>query len=227
MAYVTKAITEGDDSQARHFIRFFYLFDFLTSLVAFSGIALSALFLPHLLNLPPGLECLQALFGLTIVFQSTYWTSHALLRVTNRFSWTFYNSVGHSVIKTASVALLFVAKAGLKEVVLLLVGLSLLDGVSLFIVARLALRRQGLHSSNKSLPWWHVPGEIWRFQILGYGRELFKFMNRHIDTLMIGYVGSPLHVGLYRAGKQIIDQVQIPAQGLLVSLFPEYSRLYF
>lgn len=227
MTYVIQALTEGDDAQASHFIRYFYLLDFLTSLVAFSAVALSALFVPRLLNLAPGLEWLQALFGLTLVFQSTYWTSHALLRVADRFSWTFYHSVVHSVTKTALVALLFVAKAGLTEVAFLLVGLSLLDGLSLYLMARLALRRKGLRHVRQSVPWWHVPGEIRRFQMLGYGRQLIKSMNRSADTLMIGYIGSPLQVGFYRAGKQIADQAQLPVQGFLVSLFPEYSRLYF
>ncbi len=227
MVYVTKALAEGDAARAGHIIRYFYLLDFLTSFVAFCVVALSALFLPRLLNLTPGLEWLQALFGLTLVFQSTYWISHALLRVSGRFSWTFYHSLAHSVIKTALVALLFVAKAGLPEVIFLLVGLSLLDGISLFLMARLALRRKGVQVIKQSVPWWHVPSEIWRFQILGHGRQLIKSVNRYVDTLMIGFIGSPLQVGFYRAGKQITDQMQIPAQGFVASLFPEYSRLYF
>jgi|GEM_PF-3568769 len=227
MVYVTKALAEGDEVRASHLIRYFYLLDFLTSLVAFAAVALSALFLPRLLNLPPGMEWLQALFGLTLVFQSTYWTSHALLRVGGHFSWTFYESAAHSVIKTALITVFFIRRAGLVEVVCLLVALSLIDGLTLYILAAMAFRHQRGCQTKEVRAWWRVPSEVWRFQILGYGRQVVKSMNRYVDTLMIGYIANPLQVGFYRSGKQIADQIQLPAQGFVASLFPEYSRLYY
>lgn len=227
MVYVSKALAEGDNSEASHIIRYCYSLDFLTSFVAFSAVGVTSLFLPRLLNLPPGLEWLQILFGLSLVFQSTYWTSHALLRVANRFSWTFYASVAHSAIKTTLVALLFLGEARLTPVVFLLVGLSLLDGTILYVLARIAIRQSGIDGAQDMKAWWRVSNEVWRFQWLGYSREIVKSMNRYMDTLAIGFIGNPIQVGFYRAGKQITDQIQIPAQGFLASLFPEYSRLYF
>lgn len=227
VVYVTKALEEKDRLKADHLIRYCYFVDFSSSLVAFGCVVLSALVVPKLLNLDAGQGKLLVLYGLTLVFQSTYWVSHSLLRVADRFSWIFYQSVTHSVIKTVAVAWLFVSGATLAEVVFALVGLTLLDGVGLYIFANMAMRRKGLRMTRQSTPLWRVPREVWGFQLLGHGRQLAKSMSRYLDLLMIGYIASPVQVGFYRAGKQISDQIKLPGQGFVNSLFPEYSRLYF
>ena len=227
MVYASKGKAIDSNVPTGHIIRYCYFLDFLTSFVAFSAVVISSLFLPHLFNLPPGVEWLLALFGLTIVFQSAYWTSHGLLRIANRFSWTFYHSVAHSILKTSMVAVLFLCNAGLVEVVYLLVGLSLLNGTSLYVMANLALKKEGIELVGNGLPWWQVPREVWRFQILGHMRQIVKSMSRYIDTITIGYISNPVQVGFYRVSKQTSEQIRTPAQGFLVSLFPEYCRLYF
>jgi O-antigen/teichoic acid export membrane protein len=227
MVFTAKALADGDRVKAAHLVRYFHLTDLLTSLPAFSICALSAFFLPSLLNLVPGHEWLQVLYGLTLVFHATYWTSQAVLRILGHFSWIFYHSVGHSIVKTVLVALLFVTRTGLDEMVLLLVGLSLLDGITLGFMSWLAMRRYGVERNETRLSWWQVPANVRRFQLLGHGRQIIKSMNRYVDTLIMGYTGNPLQVGYFRSGKQIADQVHVPAQGLLVALFPEYSQLHF
>ena len=227
MVYVTKALTGQDEAQASWLIRFYYLLDFSTSFIALGALALFALIAPRLLDLSDGQGGLMALYGLTIVFQSTYWVSHSLLRLADKFSLAFYQSVAHSVVKTVAMALLYITRGGLTEVVFLLVGLSLLDGVGLYLLANFALRRKGLSTTTRGGSWWNVPGEVWRFQWLAYGRQVVKSMSRYVDSLMIGYMANPVQVGFFRAGKQVGDQIKLPAQGLVMGLFPEYSRLYY
>lgn len=226
MVYTAKADGAGDASRVAQIVRHCYFLDTLTSLAAFGMLVVLSLYSPKLLNLPAGSGELQVLFGLTIIFQSTHWTSHGLLRVADRFSWTFYQSCAHSLFKVLAVAALFFAGKGLSELVLLLVGISLLDGASLTAMAFVALRKRGIHLNNGDA-WWKVPKEVWRFQILCHARQIVKSLNRYVDTLLIGHLADPQQVGYYRAGKQICEQIITPAQGFLVSLFPEYSRLYF
>ena len=227
LVYTTKATVEKDSAQTSHMIRYCYFVDFLTSLVAFSAVAVSAIFLPHLLNLPPNQKWLQVLFGFSLIFQSTNGISHGLLRFTNRFSWIFYQSCSQSMIKLVVMATLFLCGAGLAEVVFLLVGLSLLDGFSLYALAHLALRRVKTKSVKPSVRWWSVPSEIRRFQTLGYGRGILKAVYGYVDILAIGYISTAISVGLFRSAKQLIGFLNIPTQALAASLSPEYSRLWF
>ncbi len=227
MVYVTKALAEGDKDQSGRVVRYCYLVDLLTSLLASGAVVVSAMFLPHLLKLAPGQEWLQGLFGLTLVFQATYWTSHALLRVANRFSWTFYQTLGRSMLEVVVVGMLFIHKAGLVEVVFVLVGIALFDGVTLFLMAYAALRSMGVGVISSPGPWWGMSGEVRRFQILGYGRGVTKTLYNYLDVLMIGYLSNPVAVGLFRSAKQLTDPLGIPVQALVSSISPEYSRLWF
>lgn len=228
MVYVTKALSEDNKSSARHIIWYCYLVDFATGLISFFLVALSSFIFANLLKLPPGSEVLQIIFGLTIIFQSPYWSAHALLRITNRFSWTFYQSVAHSIIKTVLVAFLFFFKAGLSQIVYLLVGLALFDGITLYAFAAISLKQAGISTASPlSGSWRNISADLFRFQILGYGRQVVKSLNRNVDTVVIGHFGNPFQVGLFRSAKQITDQMQVPVQGFMASLFPEYSKLYF
>lgn len=227
MVYVNRSLTNNDPDEANQMIRYCYATDLLTSLFAFAAVAFLVLVVPRLLNLEVGQEWLQVLFALTLPFQATYWTSHALLRVANHFSWTFYQSVLESILKTLLIGVAFVTSGGLPQVVLLLVGIALFDSVTLGILALIALRRIGLLRCFPRRAWWRVPRDVVRFQLWGQGRNVVKSASRYIDTIMVGYWTSAYQVGLYRGGKQVTDQLQTPAQALVASLFPEYSRLYF
>jgi O-antigen/teichoic acid export membrane protein len=227
MVFVTRAISDGDKPHARQIVNYCFLIDVLTSLLAGAAVALSALLLPQLLHLPPGSERLLAFFGLSLVFQSTYWTSHALLRVADRFAWTFYHATSHSLLKTGLVAVLFWQGRGLDEVVFVLIILSLFDGVILLALSWFALSRMGLRHVAAHRPWWEVPRELYQFQLLGYGRQVVKSANRYLDMLLIGFLTDPVQVGLFRASKQIGDLLTMPGNWLLASLAPEYSRLWF
>lgn len=227
IVYTAKLLEQEDVRQADYLIRYFLLVDFATEFLAFLGVTIAAFFVPHIFGLAQEWSVLQVIFGLSLIFQSTYWTCNAILRLCDRFSWTFYQSTARSVIKTSLVGVLFILEADLAAVVALLVFMSFLDGVTLYWMAQLALRRKGLGKSKLPWVWWHVSGDIRRFQLLGYGRQLAKSMNRYVDVLMVGMIGAAIEVGYYRAGKQVTDIIQNAGTGLISSLFPEYSRLFF
>lgn len=228
LVYVTQALTREEKAEAKHIVRYCYIVDLLTSAIAFVAVAFAALVVPRLLNLPPEARGLQVIFGLTLILRSTYSTSNALLRVTQHFAWTFYQSIIYSLIRIGLLVLLFLKGAGLTEVVLLLILFAALDGISLFVMAYLALYREDWYLAPfPSKPWWHVSPEIRRFQLLGYGRSITKRIYSNMDALVLGYLGDPASVGLFRAAKQLTNLVRIPTQALVSSLSPEYSRLWF
>lgn len=227
IVYTAQQLEKGNVKQANYLIRYFLLADLTTSLMAFLGVALAAFFVPQVLGLNREWSILQVLSGLMLIFQSTYWTCHAILRFCNRFSWTFYHSVIRSIIKTSLLGVFFWQKADLSAVVVLNVSLSLFDGVIFYLMAQSALKGRGLGQSKLSWVWWHVSGNIRHYQLLSHGRQIVKSMNRYVDTLIAGMIGSRVEVGYYRAGKQVTDMIQIAGTSLVSSLFSEYSSLFF
>lgn len=226
MVYLTRAIVDDDTQSAVRVLRFAFGLDFFTSFLPALLVVVIALEFPGLIALDADYRVPQALFALTIIFQSVYWSSHAVLRVTERFSWVFYHSIAHSIIKTVAVTVLFLTDQGLSNVVILWVGLSLFNGGLLLLLALRALRQVEL-SMNRPMDAEPVPLEVWRFEWGTFGRQIVKSLNRHVDTLLIGYFATTTQVGYYRSGKQLTNQIQTPADGFVTSLFPEYSRLYF
>jgi O-antigen/teichoic acid export membrane protein len=132
------------------------------------------------------------------------------------------------MLKTGLVALLYYFNARLAQVVYLLVALALSDGLTLYVLAAISMKKCNVVTTSSASPSWRkVPTELMRFQFLGHGRQIVKSLNRYVDTVVIGHFGNPFQVGLFRSAKQIADQIQLPAQGFLVSLFPEYSKLFY
>lgn len=222
LVYLTRAHTAGDHTGGAQLLRYLYHVDFLTGTVSFLAVAAAAVFLPRLLQLPAHMIIWQVVLGLTLPLQATFWVSHASLRVCDRFAWTCGQAIGRAILRTAATAVLFACSGGLGAVVLLNVVVALLDAVSLAWLARRALPAAAPPRCR-----WKVPGEVWRYQLLTHGRQSIKSLSRYGDTLVLSGLAPTHQVGLYSASKQITDQLLTPAQGLLVSLFPEYSRLYF
>ena len=227
MVFATKALAEGDKKHAGHLLRYFYLLDFLTSFLSFSAVVASGLIFSQLFKISPEHGWLISIYGLTLIFRSPHSIAHSVLRVGNHFSWIFYQSAALSVLKTVSVLVLFLAKAGLEQIVLLLVSLSLFDGCSSYLMAEVTLRQKGVSISRSLERWWRVPKYVLKFQILAKGRDVTKMLYRYSDTLMIGFLASATSIGLFRSAKQITGLLSIPTDALVSSLSPEYSRLWF
>ncbi|HYJ79507.1 MAG TPA: lipopolysaccharide biosynthesis protein [Longimicrobiaceae bacterium] len=204
---------------------FFYKVDFASSFVALGGLLAFAALSGERLGISRENAYLFAAYGLTLLPLSTYWVSHALLRVADRFRWTVYQSTLHAVVEAGGCLALFAMQARLEQVVWFLVAVAAFDGALAFGLAGAALRRAGipLRLAVRGGP----PEGALRFILLGHGRGIVKTLSRSLDVLCVGTWAGPHQVGLYRAAKQVTDQVQVPGQALVSSLYPEYSRLWF
>lgn len=224
MTFVSRDLA-GDRSAAGRTAGFFYAADFLSSLLALAGLLGFAALFGERWGMAGSSAGLLALYGLTLLPLSTYWVSHALLRVADRFRWTVYHSVLHGVVEGAGCLALFAAGAELPAVVWFLVGVAVFDAVVLFALAAAALREAGipLRLSGGA----RAPQGAWRFMVMGHGRSIVKTLSRTLDMLCIGAWTTPANVGLYRAARQVADQVQVPGGVLVSTLYPEFSRLWF
>jgi len=227
ITFVSRAIAGGRLAEAGRTIGFCYLVDLLSGLFAWAVLALLGGIVAPRVGIPEAYGGLLTVYSLTLVPLAPFWTSHALLRVADRFKWTFLQANLHAVLGLAGAAFLYFERAGLGSVVLLYLALAVFDGVSIVLLARTALHAKGIRVSLHPRGLARAPEGFWGFAGAGYGKALVKSVSRYADTLMLGAWATPVQVGLYRAVKQISDQLQLPAQGLVSSLYPEYSRLWF
>jgi O-antigen/teichoic acid export membrane protein len=227
MVYAAKAESSSSNQDLSHTIRFCFCIDGLSSLLAFSGVVICSFFVPQLLNLPTKMAGLQIIYGLTIIFDSTFWTAHGILRFADKFSWTFYHQCFHSTLKTLIIGGLYLGNCGIVGVVWSFVAISCLNGFILMIISIISIHKRDIYLKDDIHPWWRISPDMWHYIILAHPRQIVKSLNRYADTLVIGFLGNPTQVGYYRAGKQVSEQLFVPIQGFVTSLFPEYSRLYF
>lgn len=224
MVYTVRAISLNEPEVANGVIRNGYITDLATSLIAFLILAIMAMLLPNWLKIPENYRPLLLLYAATVVFNSGYGVSNAILRVAGRFSWTFVAAVVIALLKVLTFVIVWKLHGRFFEVILTLVLTELCSGLLYFYLAKRALGTMNLSFQAGK---WQMNKEILKFQLTGYGRQVFKSLNNSVDTLMIGYLTNTVQVGFYRAGTQIVKQMQIPAQSMVTSLFPEYSRLWF
>lgn len=227
LTYATRFLESDDTERAGTIVTYGYIIDLGSSILAYSALALFAGFFPQLFDVTEDNISLLMIYGLTLILSSVYWDSHSVLRLADRFRWTFLQSVAHSAMKTALVIALFYIGAGIVEVVWLQVVMAIINAVLLFTLSLKALKQRGIVLSIGNMDWSSIPRDVWVFEFQGYARAIVKSANRYVDTLLIGLMADPTQVGLYRASKQIANQLKAPAQGFVSSLYPEYSRLHF
>jgi len=227
ITFASKSLAKDDKHAVVGIIVYCYVFDFLTSCVAYGILILFPRKITDLFNIPSQYEQLLIIYALTVVLRSTFWDSDALLRLINKFSWLFYQGIIISVVRTSSLAVFIWSDVGLTEVVWLYVAIFALDSISLGFLGLIALDQMGIHRSLVVQSGLRVSKNVWRFQLMVYGRGIVKSMNRYIDILLIGYLTNPTNVGLYRVAKQLTNLYKTPMQGLASSLYPEFSRLWF
>jgi O-antigen/teichoic acid export membrane protein len=227
ITYTSRELALGSRAGAGRVVSYCFLLDFVSSFAAFAVFGVLGSLAGTGWGIPARDLSLVWVYGITLLVQSTFWVSHAVLRVTDRYRWTFFQTVTRAVIGVAGTAWLLVRHASLAEVVALQVGLAAVDGVVMFTLAAVALREQGISPRLRLRELARPPTGIWGFAVAGQGRGIVKALSRNLDTILIGMWGTPYAVGLYRAAKQIADQLQIPAQALVTSIQPEYSKLWY
>lgn len=227
LTYMTRSLERGDPDEAWRILRYCYGSDVLTSVLAYLALVAIGVLLPNRLGISHEAGSLLGVYGLVLFFQTIYWDSQAVLRVGNKFSWASMQNVVMSIMKCASVLVIFYSNGGLREIVWNEVGISALNAIIAATLANRVMRLQGVPVSSRRGKGWLASSEIRKFQIYGYGRALVKSINRYADILLTGLMADPYQVGLFRASKQIADYLRTPAQIFVTSLHLEFSRLWF
>jgi O-antigen/teichoic acid export membrane protein len=229
-AYVAREISNKNGGTAKAIIRYCYRTDLATAVVAFGALIAFSILGGKATASEAWTLMKTIIYGTTIISQSTYWTSHSLLRITRKFRWIFNLTLCQSIFKVVLLFLLFALEGGTVEVIGVLAAISGLNGFLFYRYSwkalNLAYRETGADHSQAAELKWRPPSEVVHFQINNYLNGLLKAIQKNIDTFVLGVWQPTASVGQYRTAAQITDIAETPIQLILTGITPEIGRCW-
>lgn len=232
--YGGKYLAEGDKARASALIKLASLAESAVSVLAFALVAASAGLASRFIAKTPGTEWMFVVYALGLLANFNTETSTGVLQITNRIKARGTINVLQSVLSTIVIlAIAAVTKSGagsaaaalLGVLAAYLVGKAAL-GIGLVITAAGEARR------TLGNGWSRVP-----FSVLPSFREIIGFafssnlsatailVFRESELLWVGLFLNSEAAGLYKIAYTIVSFLAVPADPLILSVYPETNRL--
>jgi O-antigen/teichoic acid export membrane protein len=227
-------LEQGQQQKAAALIKASGLAEMGVSILAFLAVLTTAGIGARYVAKTPGSEWMFVLYALGLLANFNTETSTGVLQITNKIRARGTINLIQSVVSVLMVAVVFVLDVGQRieasSAILLvltayLVGKAIL-GIGLFLTAQAALRP--------------ALGPGWRgasYALLPPFRELFGFafssnlsatailIFRESELLWVGLFLNSEAAGLYKIAYTIVSLLSVPADPLILSVYPEANRL--
>lgn len=224
----------GDKERAAAIFKMAGLAEFIVSLLAFLLVVLTAGLAARLVAKAPGSEPLFVLYSLGLLANFNAETSTGILQIADSIRARGTINLIQSALSAAILGVAFVlsfrgviASDNAILVVLLsyLLGKVIL-GLGLFIVAQFRV------SEILGGGWWRTP-----LSVLPARHGLFRFalsanlsatailIFRESEMLWVGFFLNTTAAGLYKIAYTIVNFLSVPADPLILSVYPETNRL--
>jgi O-antigen/teichoic acid export membrane protein len=224
--YGGEYLEKGEKQKAAALIKAAGIGEATVSALAFIFVALTAGLATRFIAKTPGVEWMFIIYSLGLLANFNTETSTGILQVTDRVKLRGTINLIQSTVSALIVVTAFLLKGNLTAVLsAYLIGKAIL-GLGLFIAAQIQLRR--------------VLGGGWTqtpFSVLPSFRELFRFavssnlsatailVFRESEPLWVGFFLNTEAVGLYKIAYTIISFLAVPADPLILTVYPELNRL--
>jgi len=232
--YGGRYLEENQRRRAAAVIRTAALAEAAVSVVAFLVLVLTAGVAARYFAKTPGIEWLFVIYGLGLLTNFNVETATGVLQITNKIRRRGTINLAQSILSAAIIVVLFAwnlrtpadpAKALVGVLVAYLVGKCVL-GVGLFTAALSELRRimdRGWYrESSASLP---ALRELFGFAVSSNLSATAILVFRESELLWVGLFLNSEAAGLYKVAYTIVSLLSIPADPLILSVYPETNRL--
>jgi O-antigen/teichoic acid export membrane protein len=218
---------EKDEKQrASALMKVASLSETLVSVLAFVFVVLTAGLASQFIAKTPDTERLFIAYSLGLLANFNTETSTGILQVTDKVKLRGTINLFQSIISAVIVAAAFLLHGNLTTILIAyLVGKAIL-GIGLFVSAQIQLH------CVLGRGWMKAP-----LSVLPSARELFKFafssnlsatailIFRESEILWVGFFLNTEAAGLYRVAYTIISFLSVPADPLILTVYPELNRL--
>jgi O-antigen/teichoic acid export membrane protein len=224
--YGGEYLEKNEKQKAAALIKVAGLGEAVVSVLAFIFVVLTATFASRFIAKTPGTEWMFIVYSLGLLANFNTETSTGVLQATDRIKLRGTINLIQSVISALVILAAFVFHGGLQIVLMAyLLGKAVL-GIGLFVCAQVGLRRA------LGAGWMSAP-----LSVLPSARELVKFafssnlsatailIFRESEILWVGFFLNTEAAGLYRVAYTIISFLSVPADPLILTVYPELNRL--
>lgn len=224
--YGGEYLERGERDLAAAVVKAASLIEGSVSVLAFLLVALSAELASRYFAKTPGVEVLFIVYALGLLANFNFETSTGILQVMDKIKLQGIINLVQTFVTASIIVVAYLAQGSL-EVILgaYLIGKAIL-GLGMFMIAqfflRRALQRSCYTASIKSLPGLK---EIARFAISSNLSATAILVFRESEILWVGFFLSTEAAGLYKAAYAIVNLLSVPANPLILTVYPELNRL--
>ena len=224
--FVTRSVAEGRRKEAGAILRFTLALSLGMALLSYAVLAALALTVGSLIGVGDAYVTAILLYGAVGIFVATESESLAVLRLSDRVSMALVITLAATLIRVGLVALAWKTGGGLSEVIIAYVIGAAVTGVGMFAAAVAAAPKAGIAGFLASLSV-RVPSEVATFQIGVFGKATLGHLSNNLDSILVAHFAGPAGAGLYRAARQIVDNMRIPFSALANGVHVEFSRHWY
>lgn len=224
--FVTRSLRADRPAEAERTLRFALAVSQGLSCAAWAIIAGVAHAAHELLGIDDAHTGAMLLYGLTVVFSATDSETMAVLRLANRVPLGFAVTVAAVVTRVGLHTAIWLTGGGLLEVVFAHVAGAVVQSGGMLVAAAASVSRAGVPGLLRSLSV-RVPPDVLKFQAGMFARTTVGALSRHLDTILLTQFVGAADIGLYRAGRRVIDVAKQPLKTMQLTVKVEYSKLWF
>jgi O-antigen/teichoic acid export membrane protein len=224
--YGGEFLVKGEKEKAAALIKAAEIGEATVSGLAFIFVAITAGLATRFIAKTPGVEWMFIVYSLGLLANFNAETSTGILQVTDRVKLRGTINLIQSAVSACVIAAAFLLKGNLTVILIAyLLGKAIL-GLGLFIAAQIQLRRV-LGKGWTKAPFSSLPsfGELAKFAISSNLSATAILVFRESEPLWVGFFLNPEAVGLFKIAYTIISFLSVPADPLILTVYPELNRL--
>lgn len=224
--YVVEFLEKKEPDRALSMIKFSYLIDISTGLLAFLGsVALAGVANDVLIKSPDGFK-LVLIFSFSLLLLTANATSMALFRVFDKFRMITLVESCESVFKLILLIAALYLGYGIKGVLLVYVVVSFFKFALAQMLVNRTLREKGLDgwlSSKISLLYPRIREITWFLLNTGFTSTLTIVQEGRIAVLILGYFFDAAAVSLYQVARSVIKVISKTVEPVYEVIFPRLA----
>ncbi len=224
--YGGEYLERHDRHRAAAVIKAASLVEGVVSVIAFLVVLSSAGLAARYFAKTPGVEGLFIAYALGLLANFNLETSTGILQVTGKIHLQGAINLTQTLLSAAVIAAAYSLKGDLRLVLGAYLLGKIILGLGMFLTAQIHLRRVLQRS------WWDAPirslpriREMMRFAVSSNLSATIILVFRESEILWVGLFLSTEAAGYYKAAYAIVSLLSVPANPLILTVYPELNRL--
>ena len=224
--YAGEYLEKKENEQAGALIKAAGLTEATVSFLAFLVVVLAAGLATRFIAKTPGVQWMFVVYAIGLLANFNTETSTGILQITDQIKLQGTINLIQSIVTVLLIVGAFILKGTLTFVLITYLIGKVMMGLGIFIMAQIHLHRKlgrgWWKASFASLPSFR---ELARFAISSNLSATIILVFRESEILWVGYFLNASAAGYYKVAYNIISLLSIPADPLILTVYPEINRL--